>query len=639
MTPLRSTLAALATLTVSTGTLPAAPEPAGDALLAEYFRAAVAELGGAPLAAIQTRDDWELRSTELREDLQSMLGLAPWPERTALEPMVTGTVDGGTFVVENLYFQARPGLYVTANFYRPKEVPPGTKLPTVLYLCGHGGEIADGISYGNKTHYRHHGAWFARNGYTCLMLDTIQLGEIQGDHHGTYRLGQWWWNARGYTPAGTEAWNAIRAVDYLTMRPEVDAEKIGVTGRSGGGAYSWWVAALDERIKVAVPVAGITNLKNHVVDGCVEGHCDCMYFINTKRWDFGAVAALVAPRPLLIENTDKDPIFPLDGVVEVYREARRIYELADAGGKIGLHIAEGGHSDTQRLRVGAFQWFERFLKGDDSNTPISDTADMVLTREELKVFPEGGLPADERVTTAQEWFVPEATGRDEPAELLMARLRDEVFAGWPTEDPPLEIGWGNDGAATFASQRPWILPLEVERGGEEVTLVAHDDKSWADRKSRSTTGNPTTIHFAPRGVGPTAWTTDEREHTHIRRRFHLLGQSLDAMQVYDIRRALQAVRAMPEFADRKITLTADGSMATNALFASLFEPPVALLWLVHPTADFRERPIYPAASRVISPPRAARLAADRGHLRLTTGQPNVWQPALEGSNFPVGFTP
>ncbi|WP_293622412.1 prolyl oligopeptidase family serine peptidase, partial [Salinisphaera sp.] len=65
------------------------------------------------------------------------------------------------------------------------------------------------------------------------------------------------------------------------IEPEVDPERIGVTGRSGGGAYSWWVAALDERVKAAVPVAGITSMRNHVIDGCVEGHCDCMYQVNS----------------------------------------------------------------------------------------------------------------------------------------------------------------------------------------------------------------------------------------------------------------------------------------------------------------------------------------------------------------------
>ena len=166
------------------------------------------------------------------------------------------------------------------------------------------------MSMGNKTGYQHHGAWFARHGYICLVLDTIQLGELEGAHHGTKRLGMWWWNSRGYTPAGVEAWNGIRALDYLQSRADVDPELIGMTGRSGGGAYTWYTAALDDRIKVAVPVAGITDLHNHVVDGIVKGHCDCMFMVNSYRWDYTKLAALLAPRPLLLSNSDKDTHFP-----------------------------------------------------------------------------------------------------------------------------------------------------------------------------------------------------------------------------------------------------------------------------------------------------------------------------------------
>ena len=99
----------------------------------------------------------------------------------------------------------------------------------------------------------------------------------------------------------------------------VDKNGFGVTGRSGGGAYSWWISVLDERIKVSAPVAGITSLKNHVyagfqnsgrlAHGVVEGHCDSMFHVNTYRWDFDHIAALVAPRPLMILNTDDDRIF------------------------------------------------------------------------------------------------------------------------------------------------------------------------------------------------------------------------------------------------------------------------------------------------------------------------------------------
>ena len=226
-----------------------------------------------------------------------------------------------TFTVEKLYFQSRPHLYVTANLYLPKGLKKPA--PAILYLCGHTQVTSNGVSYGNKTAYQHHAVWFARNGYVCLIIDTLQYGEIEGHHAGTFSEGAWWWNSRGYTPAGVETWNAIRALDYLVSRPEVDATRIGVTGRSGGGAYSWFLAALDDRVKVIAPVAGITDLENYVVDGTVEDHCDCMFLVNTYRWDYPLLAALSAPRPLLLADTDTDAHFPLSGVLHTYDQLKR----------------------------------------------------------------------------------------------------------------------------------------------------------------------------------------------------------------------------------------------------------------------------------------------------------------------------
>jgi hypothetical protein len=252
----------------------------------------------------------------------------------------------------------------------------------------------------------------------------------------------WWWNCRGYTPAGVEAWNCVRALDYLETRKEVDANRIGVTGRSGGGAYSWWIAAIDERIKVAVPVAGITDLQNHVVDGCVEGHCDCMFIVNTYRWDYPLVAALVAPRPLLISNSDKDTIFPLDGVLRVHEKVRRIYKLYGAEKNLGLQITEGPHKDTQELRTHAFVWFNRFLKNEDPIIRVP--AEPLLQPQQLRVFEK--LPADEINTKIQETFVPMASqcgvpqSKEEWAALRdgwMKALQEKVFRGSSLRVPPI----------------------------------------------------------------------------------------------------------------------------------------------------------------------------------------------------------
>ena len=116
------------------------------------------------------------------------------------------------------------------------------------------------ICPGNKAIYQRDGAWYARNGYVCLVLDTGWLAKFKRrrDH------GLWWWNSRGYTPAGVEAWFGIRALDYLCTRPEVDTNRLGITGHSGGGAYTWTVTALDDRIKVAAPLAGMADVQSHI---------------------------------------------------------------------------------------------------------------------------------------------------------------------------------------------------------------------------------------------------------------------------------------------------------------------------------------------------------------------------------------
>src|SRR5207302_1794261 len=133
-----------------------------------------------------------------------------------------------------------------------------------------------------------------------------------GVHHGTYREGRWWWHSRGYTPAGVECWNGMRGIDYLVGRPDVDPGRVAVTGISGGGAATFWIAAADERVKVAVPVSGMADLPSYVPNRVINGHCDCMFLYNTFEWPWARIAGLIAPRPLLFVNSDNDAILPIE---------------------------------------------------------------------------------------------------------------------------------------------------------------------------------------------------------------------------------------------------------------------------------------------------------------------------------------
>ena len=160
-----------------------------------------------------TASQLEANAEERRRQWLQMLGLWPLPDRTPLEATVTGTLDRGEYAVEKLHFQSLPRCYVPGNLYRPPEVTE--PLPAVVYLTGHTrGKV-------NLT-YQQQPRWFGSHGYVALVLDPIQLGECQGMHHGTYHQGRWDWVSRGYTPAGTEIWNAMRAIDYLQSRPDVE---------------------------------------------------------------------------------------------------------------------------------------------------------------------------------------------------------------------------------------------------------------------------------------------------------------------------------------------------------------------------------------------------------------------------------
>ena len=667
-------LAALRPLVFSASSSP--PRPTGKEVLANYFRAETKNLRDRCLTHAASLDDWKTAREGMRQELFEMLSLSPLPERTDLRAATERTVDEAEFTVENLNFQSMPGLYVTANLYLPK----GQKkpAPAILYVCGHANVVTNGVSYGNKTAYQHHGAWFARNGYVCLTIDTVQLGEIRGIHHGTYREGMWWWNARGYSSAGVEAWNCIRALDYLQSRPEVDADRLGVTGRSGGGAYSWWLAALDERIKAAAPVAGITDLENHVVDGTVEGHCDCMFMVNTYQWDYPAVAALVAPRPLLICNSDKDSIFPLDGVVRLHSKVAQIYKLYGATNRLGLLVTEGPHKDTQDLQLPVFRWFNRHLKGEDPL--IAMAATRFFTPAQLRVF--NALPTDERTSQIHETFVPEASIGQPPKtaaewtplrDAWKSNLAQRVFRAWPQAAPPMiAVHRGRDAASSrkmdtydFPSQSNVQLRMYVEsaaRSATSIQLTVRDSDDWAEwvkRASRSfpealaeeaerleigTTDSQSSllppitdgvieVSFAPRGIGLSAWDGDQRQQTHIRRRFMLLGQTLDGMRVWDIRRAIQALRSVAELKDLPIDLRAEGSMAVNTLYAALYEPGIRGITLSKLPASHREGPDYLNVLRFLDIPQAVAMAADTSEVRLTDSNSKEWSyPSAVASN-------
>ena len=157
----------------------------GDPMIQIYLANETKKLNDFVFAEAHSAAEWQRVRPRFQEEYYYMLGLAPMPPKTPLEAKITGALSGQGYVVDMLHYQSRPKLYVTGNLYRPAKVKPGERLPAVLYVCGHSGMGRNG----NKTAFQSHGIWLARHGYVCLVVDTLQLGEIAGIHHGTYREG------------------------------------------------------------------------------------------------------------------------------------------------------------------------------------------------------------------------------------------------------------------------------------------------------------------------------------------------------------------------------------------------------------------------------------------------------------------
>jgi hypothetical protein len=663
-------LACLAVCLVAVPTFaaePAADTTRGDKMFDAYFRRQTKQIADACLADVKTKADWEKKRPELRRQFLDMMGLWPLPERTDLKPVVTGTIDTEHFTIEKLHFQSIPGLYVTANLYVPKKAK--FPAPAVLYVCGHGATIVDKVSYGNKVFYQHHPAWLAEHGYVCLIVDTLELGELQGIHHGTYREKMWWWQTLGYTPAGIELWNGIRALDYLESRKEVDAKRMGVTGRSGGGATSWWVGAADERVRCIIPVAGIADLQAHVVEGVAErfkkgvisGHCDCMYFVNTYRWDFPTVAALCAPRPLMLGNSDADDIFPVPGYRRLYDKASRVYDLYGAADKFVLLETKGPHKDTPELRRGAFAWLNKWLK--DEKGEVTEREYAKLEPQKLKVIDKA--PADAINATVHETFIkPAVVEQPQDAEKarewwkgkgeeLKKELLAKCFHGWPEKAPPLGMKAAGDvksdglrlRAFDFTSEeavelRLWLLTAEKVEKPTLVVLTAVDETGWgewtrelgpafrevlqlgaepkrddakfAQTKKALEANKWAFATIAPRGVGPTRYAeAGTLADNQIRRRFALLGQTLDGQRVWDVRRGLAVLRGLDDLKGAPLWLQGKGDMAGVVLYAGIFEPDVARLDLWELPPSHRQGPTFLNVRRVLDTPQALALVWPR----------------------------
>lgn len=316
----------------------------------------------------RTREQAAAWQKQLREKLVDLLGGLP-AARGRLAPEIWETRSFDGYRREKVVFQSRPNLTVFAYLFVPaRHKSPG---PAIICLPGHG-RGADPVAgvdeqgepdTAGKEYQRRFAVQAVEHGYVALAVEqlgfgcrrdpaarkrTLSANSCQPSAGAALLLGQ--------TMAAWRSWDVMRAIDYLSTRPEVDAGRIGCMGISGGGTVTLYAAALERRIKAAVLSGSVASYRDSIFS---IAHCIDNYVPGILEWaEMSDVAGLIAPRPVFVESGERDNIFPVESARSVVAELRRIYSLWGAEEKVGHEVFPAEHIFWGK---GAFAFLEKFL--------------------------------------------------------------------------------------------------------------------------------------------------------------------------------------------------------------------------------------------------------------------------------------
>ncbi len=414
-----------------------------------------------PWAPPATKEAWDREAARIRDQLLISNGLYPMPEKTAIVPVVTSTLDRGDHIVENIYFASRPGHYVSGSLYRPKTVTG--KVPGILCPHGHwpngrfydagdkgaGEQLASGAEdylSGAHSPLQARFVQLARMGCIVFHYDMVGYADSQVVPH-SEGFNDVEASLRLQNKMGLQTWNSIRALDYVLSLPEVDPTRIGVTGASGGGTQTFMLCAIDPRPAVAFPAVMVSS---NMQGGCVCENAEYLRLgINNV-----AIAALTAPRPMGMVGADD---WTIDIETSGLPELKQVYAFYGAGDLVAAKTyKQFPHNYNQWSRELMYQWFAKHLKL-AADAPVEQTDFWPLTIAQLTVFNDKHpVPADA--------LAPEP---------LRAKMTAESEAAWAKILPKSKA----DLAQYKAAIRP-VLGLALDRGLPEASdLVKGEPKT------------------------------------------------------------------------------------------------------------------------------------------------------------------
>ncbi|MBK6480021.1 MAG: acetylxylan esterase [Saprospiraceae bacterium] len=342
------------------------------------------------IAQLHTKRDWQDRQIKMKGKLLESIGI--FPEKTPLNPKITGIINKDGYRIEKILFESRPGFYVTGCLFIPEN--RNTTLPAVLNLIGHEQEsyhepldqviiqnlvkkgmivfTIDPLGQGEHVQYFDPKINFSSIGYSVIEHSYFgNLCFLSGESSAKYFI-----------------WDGIRAIDYLVSRSEVDPERIGVTGFSGGGTVTNYLAALDPRVKVSIP-SSWSNTCRRVSE--MKGTQDAeTFFIHglKKGITVEDLLEVRAPKPTLLTFTSRDEYLSLQGARDTYREAKKAYVSFGAADQLDMVEDDSKHWLTPKIRLAIYSFFMKHfnMPGDPAEVEAE-----IIPGKELLVTASGQI--------------------------------------------------------------------------------------------------------------------------------------------------------------------------------------------------------------------------------------------------------
>lgn len=536
---------------------------------------------------IRSLNDWKKQKEKLKKEFFISVGLYPVPEKCEPLIKIAGEIKKPGFIVKKIVYQIYPECWSSGHLYLPDPVRE-KKLPAVLYACGHSG-------IGTYWYHRH-GVMWAKRGYACFVFDTIRQSENTGDHHGLYTGRRLDWISLGYLSTGGELLNSIRALDVLCEMPEVDRERIGATGISGGGAHSHFLAIADERIKAVATSAGISIIFSAIGNRTMFQHCDCMYTYGNFQRDISEFSALIAPKPVLYCFASDDNLFFREEYLVLYRNVKKIYRLYGCEEKCALFEYPGPHAYSDASVKKINEWFDRYVA--QEKHPGIKLKTNFIPESELSIF-NGKSPEPNRLNLLPELLTVQKTRHLPQTQNEWKKIRCEtvkdlkknVFHWLDRSNEKMEIRntgkWIHENR-TFCRYKAEVSGMEsyIEAFFRKPTvnttiIVTGDYKHNTDtlrEKIFESAENCNLVFVEQRACGRNA-ANIEQDNYCLYRAGALVGITPVMMWINDLKYIIKYFRNIPECKNTYFILYGTGEAAGSCLYYSIFDEKITAIIL------------------------------------------------------------